>query len=551
VSYLRVTKRIHDRNEFDPLIDGETAYGELLKAMRAATRFIYIATWSIDPGLELTRTGSNDPTLREVLLEKTKAGLEIKVLSWDFLSVVTLGTWSALFRPDIGAFIREMAAAGAPHKRGSAFRLTTNPFKPDNPYNPNKRPIDLATGSHHQKFWLMDDAGKDPVGFVGGLNLLQHEWDTTEHRPNDNRRTAPGINRQGLQLQQAMNNPLLPRALVRGQVEQVLNDRFQLAQRIDAMPISAAEKALLRERIIDLTIAHLMSQKPLATRHDITSRIRGPAAGELLEEFRVRWRIAGAGTLEEKPGKLASPSGATTRLQIGHTAYYKELGDKFDCWRSYLHALRKAQSYVYLENQYFTAPSVRNALVDRMRRSAKLELVVVLPNKAEEFHLGPGIALRQSQNVEAIRAAARSRTPGKDRVHVFGLSQWNGASNAYEDIYVHAKVGIIDDKWMTIGSTNCSSRSFEWDTELNAFTDDAATIAAFRKELWSEHLEVAKDDPILRDSMRAIARMAETAAANAKLKSGELKGRLVPMKFDLPPWWLHRYYEDLILKEFF
>ena len=101
---------------------------------------------------------------------------------------------------------------------------------------------------------------------------------------------------------------------------------------------------------------------------------------------------------------------------------------------------------------------LRNVLVDRMRRSAKLHVVVVLPSKAEEFAIGPAISLRQSRIVDAIRAAARSRTPREERLHVFGLSQWNAADNAYEGIYVHAKVGIIDDLWMTIGSTNCNSQ---------------------------------------------------------------------------------------------
>ena len=193
---------------------------------------------------------------------------------------------------------------------------------------------------------------------------------------------------------------------------------------------------------------------------------------------------------------------------------------------------------------------LRNVLVDRMRRSAKLHVVVVLPSKAEEFAIGPAISLRQSRIVDAIRAAARSRTPREERLHVFGLSQWNAADNAYEGIYVHAKVGIIDDLWMTIGSTNCNSRSFEFDTELNTFTDDTKQIVAFRKELWSEHLQLPKTDPILKDAQRAIKHMAETAAANDKLKSGALRGRLMPMKFEQPPAWLHSYHEG-IADEFF
>lgn len=201
MSFLRPTKRTHDNNEFTPLIDGETAYAELLAAIRAAKRFVYIATWGFDPDLEFTRSGSGDPTVREVLLERAKAGLEVKVLVWDFLSAGhSLGTLGDLFRPDLGNFKRELTDAGAKAKKGTALYLTVNPSKP-----PGRR---FTTGSDHQKFWVVDDAGGKPFGFVGGLNLGQHEWDTREHRPGDRRRTSAGINRQGLELQDALKDPV-------------------------------------------------------------------------------------------------------------------------------------------------------------------------------------------------------------------------------------------------------------------------------------------------------------------------------------------------------
>jgi phosphatidylserine/phosphatidylglycerophosphate/cardiolipin synthase-like enzyme len=133
---------------------------------------------------------------------------------------------------------------------------------------------------------------------------------------------------------------------------------------------------------------------------------------------------------------------------------------------------------------------------------------------------------------------------------VFGLSKWDPSANQYESIYIHSKVAIIDEEWMTIGSANCGPRSLEYDTELNAFTNDVKQVVSFRKELWSEHLGVAKDDDILKNPHRAIKRMAETAEANGKKKSGDLSGRLVPKTFDLPPVWLRPHYER-IAKEFF
>ena len=57
-------------------------------------------------------------------------------------------------------------------------------------------------------------------------------------------------------------------------------------------------------------------------------------------------------------------------------------------------------------------------------------------------------------------------------------------------------------------------------------------MKACRRLLWSEHLNLSKDDDLFKDPLRAIRRMAETAAANGK-KSGNLDGRLVPMTFDV------------------
>ena len=65
-------------------------------------------------------------------------------------------------------------------------------------------------------------------------------------------------------------------------------------------------------------------------------------------------------------------------------------------------------------------------------------------------------------------------------------------------LYVHAKIGIVDDRWLTIGSANLNAHSFFNDTEVNVQVADQALARATRLRLWSEHLglpeaEVAGD----------------------------------------------------------
>jgi phosphatidylserine/phosphatidylglycerophosphate/cardiolipin synthase-like enzyme len=54
--------------------------------------------------------------------------------------------------------------------------------------------------------------------------------------------------------------------------------------------------------------------------------------------------------------------------------------------------------------------------------------------------------------------------------------------------YVHAKIAVVDDAWLTIGSANLNEHSLFNDTEMNLVTDDAALARCVREQLWSEHL---------------------------------------------------------------
>jgi phosphatidylserine/phosphatidylglycerophosphate/cardiolipin synthase-like enzyme len=59
---------------------------------------------------------------------------------------------------------------------------------------------------------------------------------------------------------------------------------------------------------------------------------------------------------------------------------------------------------------------------------------------------------------------------------------------------VHAKVAIVDDLWLTIGSANLNAHSLLNDTEMNVVTDDQELARATRLRLWSEHLDVSREE---------------------------------------------------------
>jgi phosphatidylserine/phosphatidylglycerophosphate/cardiolipin synthase-like enzyme len=61
-------------------------------------------------------------------------------------------------------------------------------------------------------------------------------------------------------------------------------------------------------------------------------------------------------------------------------------------------------------------------------------------------------------------------------------------------VYVHAKIGIVDDEWLTLGSANLNEHSLFNDTEVNLVTRDAALARETRIRLWAEHLEREPDE---------------------------------------------------------
>jgi phosphatidylserine/phosphatidylglycerophosphate/cardiolipin synthase-like enzyme len=69
---------------------------------------------------------------------------------------------------------------------------------------------------------------------------------------------------------------------------------------------------------------------------------------------------------------------------------------------------------------------------------------------------------------------------------------------------VHAKVGIVDDEWLTVGSANLNGHSLLNDTEMNIVTDDARLARETRERLWAEHLELGLDEVRRADPVRLV-----------------------------------------------
>ncbi len=228
--------------------------------------------------------------------------------------------------------------------------------------------------------------------------------------------------------------------------------------------------------------------------HDACARIEGPAVDDVAEHFRMRWHeVAG----ERLPPAAPSPTVGKTELQIVRTVpekIYEALprGD-FRILESYIRALQGATRFIYIENQFLWSPEIAKILVDQLTNppSSDFRLLLVLPAKANN-----GADDTRGVLAELIEADGKG-----DRLLACTLYAHSGS--VVDPVYVHAKLAIVDDAWLTIGSANLNEHSLFNDTEMNIVVHDPRLAAGTRRRLWCEHLELA-DDALPADPIAAI-----------------------------------------------
>lgn len=219
--------------------------------------------------------------------------------------------------------------------------------------------------------------------------------------------------------------------------------------------------------------------------HDVATRLRGPAVKDVADHFAMRWHEI---TGEQLPVAPVPARAGDSTVQVVRTVaedMYRALPrGEFRILESYVRALRSAEHLVYLENQFLWAPEVVAILADKLRKppSADFRVVVLLPAKANNGH----------DDTRGQVSVLIDADDGHDR---FLAATIRARSGDREDpLYVHAKVGIVDDRWLTIGSANLNAHSLLNDTEMNIVTDDAQLARQTRVRLWAEHLELAPDE---------------------------------------------------------
>jgi len=239
---------------------------------------------------------------------------------------------------------------------------------------------------------------------------------------------------------------------------------------------------------------------PYSPVHDVQMVVTGAAARALGTLVRERWRRATgevlppAGSVEDDehwPDDL-KPDFEAARVGIARTE---------PAWRGNpaveeiaaltADMLEGARQSIYIEAQYFAARGVRRVLEKSLAARRGPEIVVLVTrithSTIERIFMGDN----RDRLVRRLRRADRH-----NRLRVF-YPVVAGASGPC-DVLIHAKVMIVDDRLLRIGSANLNNRSMGLDTECDAIVEALGpaqrhAVAAVRARLLGEHLGVPPD----------------------------------------------------------
>jgi phosphatidylserine/phosphatidylglycerophosphate/cardiolipin synthase-like enzyme len=230
---------------------------------------------------------------------------------------------------------------------------------------------------------------------------------------------------------------------------------------------------------------HHPSRAPAIGWHDASTRLHGPAVADVAAHFALRWEATAgeALALPEPP-----PAAGDVEVQLVRTvperAYPVLPRGEFSVLEAYLRALRSARMLIYLENQFLWSPEITAVLEGKLRRppSEDFRIVVVLPAKPNNGR----------DDTRGMLGRLVSADDGNGRLLAATIQSRTGEESG--PLYVHAKIGIVDDAWLAVGSANLNEHSLFNDSEVDVITCDPRLARDTRLRLWAEHLERERAD---------------------------------------------------------
>jgi phosphatidylserine/phosphatidylglycerophosphate/cardiolipin synthase-like enzyme len=232
--------------------------------------------------------------------------------------------------------------------------------------------------------------------------------------------------------------------------------------------------------------------------HDACARVEGPAVADVADHFRMRWHeVTGRTLTPVRRSRRAGDVEAQIVRTVPERIYAATPRGDFGILESYVRAFKAAQRFIYIENQFLWSPEIEAVLKDKILNPPRSDfrLLLLLPSK-------PNNGADDTRGVLANLIEADDDA-NSDSGRLLACTLFARSGKRMDPIYVHAKIAIIDDNWLTIGSANLNEHSLFNDTEMNIVSHDAQLARQTRLRLWAEHLELPIEEiPI--DPIQAI-----------------------------------------------
>ncbi|ROT66238.1 uncharacterized protein [Penaeus vannamei] len=529
--------------------DPPCAWTDLYKALNNAQRLIYITGWSVYAETVLVR-GECDceeavgETVGDLLKRKAEEGVRVLVMVWnEKMSTGVTAGFMGTHDEETRLYFEGSDVEVAVVPRIRTLEGMASFFQDQ---------FAQTCYTHHQKTVILDvppEEGEDLPrlqAFIGGLDITDGRYDTPEHE--------------------------LFKTLTTVHVGDFYNG-------------------------CATTTSEVGPRQPW---HDIHCRLDGPIVLDVLANFTERWRnqvkdresrllpISDEEFALDAPAVCEEEFAWNSQLFRSITsdsalfdfnriaAIPKRKGKYVDdsIHRAYIHQIRRTDSYLFIENQYFLGSAygwddeqstkahhlipqeIAQRIVEKINAGEYIGVYVVIPMYPEGDPASKPVQeilhwqhrtmeMMYKLIAQAIEANELDTHP-RDYLSFFCLGKGECPEEIPEDlpppdpespacllrekarfmIYVHSKMMIVDDDYIIIGSANINQRSMGGtrDSEIavgcfqplqtREMSGEArGDVHHFRMALWAEHLGSVEDvhlDPGSLDCMRAVNEMADS-----------------------------------------
>ena len=232
--------------------------------------------------------------------------------------------------------------------------------------------------------------------------------------------------------------------------------------------------------------------------HDLQIALEGPAASKLGELARAQWRCATGEHVRGRPAVTATAWPPAAPVDFSAVPVGITRTDRW-CIKGPVHeienltrdALMTARRCIYIEAQYLTSQAVSEALATRLRDPDGPEIVIILCAALRGYLERLVMATNRDRLIRRLKGMDRY-----DRLRTYYVVAADGRHEAV--LKMHAKLMIVDDRLLRLGSSNLNNRSMGVDLECDVAVeaddeDSRQRILTIRDRLLASHLKTSPD----------------------------------------------------------